>query len=140
MNWTHNTHNKTGESPRHSFTIFTIILSFFLKIKKKFKSSTVPLIFTFITYYFAKKKEKRPEFFLQQTSYIYIFYNFLTLFFFSFFSLTLYFWNSKLYSRFLIYAFWYLLSILYLYFLYNLCDFVFVVVFFSPSYFFFFFF
>jgi len=33
-------------------------------------------------------------------------------------------WNSKLYSRFLMYAFWYLLSILYLYFLYNFCDFV----------------
>ena len=32
--------------------------------------------------------------------------------------------NSKLYSRFLIYAFWYLLSILYLHFLYNLCDFI----------------
>ena len=36
------------------------------------------------------------------------------MFFFSFFSLILYFWNSNLYSRFLIFAFWYLLSILYL--------------------------
>ena len=35
--------------------------------------------------------------------------------------------------RFLIYAFWYLLSILYLYFLYNLCDFV-LVCFFSLSF------
>jgi len=46
-------------------------------------------------------------------------------FFFFFFSLTLYFWNLKLYSRFLIFAFWYLLSNLYLYFLYNFCDFFF---------------
>ena len=35
-------------------------------------------------------------------------------FFFFFFSLILYFWKSNLYSRFLIFAFWYLLSILYL--------------------------
>ena len=32
----------------------------------------------------------------------------------TFFSLILYFWKSNLYSRFLIFAFWYLLSILYL--------------------------
>ena len=35
-------------------------------------------------------------------------------FFFFFFSLILYFWKSNLYSRFLIFAFWYLLSNLYL--------------------------
>jgi len=62
------------------------------------------------------------------------FFHFLSFFFFCF-PLTLYFWNSKLYSRFLIFAFWYLLSILYLYFLYNFCDFVF----FFLSFFFFFF-
>ena len=39
-------------------------------------------------------------------------FNFL--FFLFFFSLILYFWKSNLYSRFLIFAFWYLLSILYL--------------------------
>ena len=70
-----------------------------------------------------------------------------TLFFFVFFLslflllfLTLYFLNSKLYSRFLIYAFWYLLSILYRYFLYNFCDFVCFCFFLSLSLFFFFFF
>ena len=46
-----------------------------------FKSSIIPLIFTFITYYFAKKKEKRPYFFYSKL-HMYIFYNFLTLFFF----------------------------------------------------------
>ena len=51
---------KKPGSPRYIFTIFTIILSFFL-IKKNFKSSIIPLIFTFITYYFAKKK--RPYIF-----------------------------------------------------------------------------
>ena len=39
----------------------------------------------------------------------------LAFFFFFFFSLILCFWNSNLYTRFLIFAFWYLLSILYIY-------------------------
>ena len=59
--------------------------------------------------------------------------------FFLFFYITLYIWNSKLYSRFLIYGFWFLLSILYLYFLYNFCNFVFVWGFFISFFFFFFF-
>ena len=46
--------------------------------------------------------------------------------FFFFFSLKLYFWNSKLYSRFLTFAFWYVFSITYLYFLYNFFDFFFL--------------
>ena len=70
MKWTYNTHNKTRESPRYIFTIFMIILSFFLIFLKNFKSSIIPLSFTFITYYFEKKK-KDPIFF-KQTSYIYI--------------------------------------------------------------------
>jgi len=129
MSWTHNTHNKTRESPRYIFTIFTIILSFFLI--KKIKSSIIPLIFTFITYYFAKKK---TLFFFFSKLHIYIFFIIFWLFFF-FFSLTLYFWNSKLYSRFLIYAFWYLISILYLYFLYNFCDIVRICLFVFSLYF-----
>ena len=48
--------------------------------------------------------------YLKQTSYIYIFF----IIFVTFFSLILNFWKSNLYSRFLIFAFWYLLSILYL--------------------------
>ena len=39
---------------------------------------------------------------------------FLSFFFFFFYFLILYFWKSNLYSRFLIFAFWYLLSIFYL--------------------------
>ena len=50
-------------------------------------------------------------------------------FFLFFFYITSYICNSKLYSRFLIYAFWYLISILYMYFLYNFCDIVFVGLF-----------
>jgi len=93
-----------------------------------FKSSIIPLIFTFITYYYFAKR--RP-YFLKQISYIY-FIIFVTLFFFLFFfSLTLYFWNSNLYSRFLILAFWYLLSILYLYFFFI----IFVTFFLSLSFF-----
>ena len=53
--------------------------------------------------------------------YLYFLYNFCDFVFvcffllsFFFFFLTLYFWNSKLYSRFLIFAFMYLLPILYL--------------------------
>ena len=57
--------------------------------------------------------------------YLWAFINFVPIFFFNnfcdfffssfffFFSLTLYFWNSKLYSRFLNFAFYYFLSILY---------------------------
>ena len=105
--------------------------------------------FHFYNYYFAKKK-KRPYFFflLQKTSNIYFIIFWPCFFvvvvvvvvvFFFFFSLTLYFWNSKFYSRFLTSAYWYLLSILYIYFLYNLCDFVVVVVFLFLSLFPFFF-
>ena len=54
MNWPHNTHNNTRESPRYIFTIFKIILFFKLK---KIKSSITPLIFTFITYYYFAKKD-----------------------------------------------------------------------------------
>ena len=78
-----------------------------------FKSSITPLILIFITYYYFAKK-KRPYFLKVNFIYIYLII-FVTFFsFFSFFSLILYFWSSKLYSRFLIFAFWYLLSILYL--------------------------
>ena len=124
MNWPHNSHNNTRESPRYSFTIFTIILSFFFNVKKNFKSPITPLIFTYKTTITLQKKRKDPIFFKKQTSYIYFlqfllpcfFSPFFSFFFFLlFFSLTLYFWNSKLHSRFLILAFWYLLSILYLY-------------------------
>ena len=69
---------------------------------KFFKSSITPLIFIFITYYYFSKKD--PIF---KANFIYIFLIiFVTLFFF-FFSLILYFWKSNLYSRFLIFAFWY---------------------------------
>ena len=67
------------------------------------------------------------------------FFFFSLCFFLFFFYITLYIWNPKLYSRFLIYGFWFLLSILYLYFLYNFCDFVFVWGFFLSFFFFFFF-
>ena len=60
MNWPHSTHNTTRESPRYIFTIFMIIL--FFKLKKIFKSSITPLIFTFITYYYFAKKKKDPIF------------------------------------------------------------------------------
>ena len=109
-------------TPDKVLDIFLLFLrSFFLffYFLKKFKSSITPLIFTFITYYLQKKKD--PIFL--KANFIYIFFIiFVTLFFFSFFhfffffSLTSYFWNSKLYCRFLIFAFWYLLSILYLFF------------------------
>ena len=49
---------------------------------------------------------------LKQTFYVYIYSNFCD---FIFFSLMLYFLKSNLYSRFSIFAFWYLLSIWYLY-------------------------
>ena len=119
MNWTHNTHNKTRERLRYNFTIFTINLSFFFfNLLKNFKSSITPLIFAFITYYYFAKK--RPLFF--KANFIYIFFIiFVTLFFF-FFSLTLCFWNSKLYSRFLTFAFCYLLSI---------CTYIFFIIFVS---------
>ena len=90
------------------FCLFFLFLLFFQHFKI-FKSSTTPLIFIFITYYYFSKKD--PIF---KANFIYIFLIiFVTLFFF-FFSLILYFWKSNLYSRFLIFAFWYLLSILYL--------------------------
>ena len=64
---------------------------------------------------------------------------FFSLCFFLFFLyITLYIWNSKLYSRFLIYTFWYLISILYLYFLYNFMT-LFVFACFLSLFFFFFF-
>ena len=47
-----------------------------------FKSSITPLIFIFLTYYYFAKKRERP-YFLKQTSYIYIFYNFCDFFFFN---------------------------------------------------------
>ena len=46
----------------------------------------------------------KKTYFLKQTSYIYIFYNFCDFVFFPF-ALILYFWKSNLYSRFLIFAF-----------------------------------
>ena len=49
-----------------------------------------------------------------KANFIYIYYNFCDFVFFLNFSLILYFRKSNLYSRFLIFAFWYLLSILYL--------------------------
>ena len=58
--------------------------------KKKIKSSIIPLISTFITDYFAKKK-KDLIFLKANFIYIYILIIFLTFFSFSFFSLTLYF-------------------------------------------------
>ena len=61
------------------------------------------LNWTELNYYLAKKD---PIF---KANFIYMFYNFCD--FFSF--LILYFWESNLYSRCLIFAFWYLLSILY---------------------------
>ena len=45
---------------------------------------------------------------------MFLFVRFFLFFFSFFFSLTSYFWNSKLYTRFLIFAFMYLLPILYL--------------------------
>ena len=67
----------------------------------------IHFIFIFITYYYFAKMD--PIF---KANFIYIFifdtfYDFV-------FSLKLYFWESNLYFRFLIFAFWYLLSILYL--------------------------
>jgi len=51
-----------------------------------------------------------------KANFIYIYFiTFVTLFFFFSFSSILCFWKSNLYSRFLIFAFWYLFSILYLY-------------------------
>ena len=72
MYWPHNTHNKTRESPRYIFYYF-YNHSFFLffNFLKNFKSSIIPLIFTFITDSFAKKKKDDPIVFLKQTSYIY---------------------------------------------------------------------
>ena len=55
MNQPHTAHN-TRESPRYTFTIFTIILYFFI-----FKSSITPLIFIFITYYYFAKKERERD-------------------------------------------------------------------------------
>ena len=64
------------------------------------------IAFPFIMYYyFAKRKDP----ILKANFYIF-FIIFVILFGF----LILYFWESNLYSRFLIFAFWYLLSILYL--------------------------
>jgi len=60
-----------------------IILSFYFYLKKIFKSFVIPLIFTFITDYFAKKKKRRPHF-LKSKLHIYIFYNFFDLVFFFF--------------------------------------------------------
>ena len=68
-----------------------------------FKYSITSLIFIFITYYYLAKKD--PIF---KANFIYIFYNFCD------FVFLMYFWESNLYSRFLIFAFWYLLLILYL--------------------------
>ena len=94
MSWPHTVHNNTRESPRYILTIIIFV------IKKKIKSSITPLIFIFITYYYFAKK--RPSF---KSNFIYIYIKiFVTLFF----SLILYFWESNLYSRFLIFAFWYL--------------------------------
>jgi len=63
-----------------------------------FNSSITPLIFIFITYYYFEKK-KDPIF---KASFIYIY---IIIFVTLFFSLILYFWESNLYSRFLIFAF-----------------------------------
>ena len=79
------------------------------KLKKFiFKSSITPLIFIFITYYYFAKKD--PIF---KANFIYI-YIYIIIFVNSFFALILYFWESNLYSRFLIFDFRYLISILYL--------------------------
>ena len=53
------------------------------------------------------RKESDTTEWLNWTEHIYVLY-------FLWFFLILYFWESNLYSRFLIFAFWYLLSILYL--------------------------
>ena len=104
MNWPHTAHNNTRESPRYICTIFTIIL-YFLNFLINFKPSITPLIFIFITYYyFAKKKRERPYFFKSKL-HIYIYFIIFVTFFP--FALILYFWKSNLYSRFLIFAFWY---------------------------------
>ena len=60
MNWPHNTHNNTRESPTY---IFTIILSLlFCNFFKNFKTSITPLIFNFIPYYYFSKKKRRTFF------------------------------------------------------------------------------
>ena len=95
MNWPHITNNNT----RKVLDIFLLFLrSFFLSFFFfffNFKSSIIPLIFTFITYYYFAKKKKDDPIFLK-ANFIYIFFKiiFWPFFSFSFFSLTLYFWNS----------------------------------------------
>ena len=75
-----------------SFMDHSFFLSFFYFSKKFFKSSIIPLLFIFITNYFGEKKKKentKEDTFFVFKSKLHI-YIFLT-FFFSFFSLTLYF-------------------------------------------------
>ena len=94
-NWTDPTLSSTAPEKFLDIFYYYHFLNFFI----------IPLIFISKTYYYLEKK----TLFFKQISYIYIFYNFCH--FVSFF-LILYFWDSNLYSRFLIFAFWYLLSIL----------------------------
>ena len=98
LNWPHTSHNNSRKIPR---CIFSIIISKFYFI---FNFFITPLNFIFITYYYLAKND--PIF---KVNFIYIY-----ILWFCFVFLILYFWESNLYCRFLIFAFWYLLSIFYL--------------------------
>ena len=75
-----------------------------IKFFFNFKSSITSLILICITYYYLSKKKTE---FLMQTSHIYILSIFVIFF------LVVYLGYSNLYCRLVIFAFWYLLSILY---------------------------
>ena len=80
------------QNQRKIYIYFTNLRSIFLSFFLNFKSSIVPLIFTFITYYFAKKK--KHLFFSSSANFVYIYFIIFWPFFFFFVSkLNIYFYN-----------------------------------------------
>jgi len=113
LNWTHTAHNCFRESPRYNFTITTIFKIVILNIYFNL-AIYYPFHFHFYSLLLPFQKNlffKINYIYIHIYIYIYIF-NFCYWLCYVFFRL--YFSKYNQFSRFLMFAFWYLLSILYL--------------------------